>query len=120
MDEERLWVLPLESGVTRLQQVLHVERMPGMIGGGSIFMMLFVALYGQWKALYGIPVGVLWIIIWRVLYQYDPQYFEILIQKEWRDPWPPRLYPAESVLAEEVRAPASSPYRGEAGSWGDA
>ena len=101
-------MLELESGVVRLETMLGVEWMPGMIAAGSTLLMLGLALYGQPKMLYGLWLSGVWYLIAVLMYRRDPQYWEIMWTKEWYDPWPSSLYPAPSVTAPVVALPPSS------------
>ncbi len=112
-------ILPIESGVVRIQQLLGAEREPGFFGVGCLAMMGFIALYGQPKALYGIVGWVLWHAIWVLAFRRDPQYWAIMWRKEWQYPLPSKLYPAPGILAPQVPVEASVPVRGEAGLYGE-
>jgi type IV secretory pathway TrbD component len=97
--------------VLRIQTLCGAERDPAFIGFGCAAMMGFIALYGQLKALYGLPVCVLWHCIWMYAYKIDPQYWQIMWRKFWWYPWPSQLSPAPGVIAREVRIEASVPVR---------
>lgn len=118
-DPDGVNILPIESGVVRIQTVLGAERMPGMIGVGALAMMGFSALSGQWNTLYGVIIWAIWHGIAVLMYRRDPQYWAIMWRKEWQYRLPSVLYPAPGVIAPRVPVEASVPVRGEAGLYGE-
>ena len=119
MEQDGPRILPIESGVTRIEQFMGAERAPAYIGFACLAMMVFLALYGQWNALKGVWVWALWHGICVLMYRRDPQYWAILWDKEWKYPWPVKLYAAPGVCAPAVPIEASCPVRGEAGAYGE-
>ena len=117
--EDGQQILPIEPGVVRIQTVLGAERGPGMIGVCCAAMMGFIALYGQWAALYGLPIWFAWHGIAVLMFRRDPQYWMIMWRKEWQYRLPSVLYPAPGVIAPMVPIEASVPVRGEAGLYGE-
>lgn len=117
MQEDGPRILPLESGVMRIQQMLGCEWIVGMIGVSYAAMLGIIALYGQWAALYGLPLWGIWHGIGVLMYRRDPQYWLILWRKEWGYPLPSYLAPAPGVCAPEMPVEPSVPVRGEAGAY---
>lgn len=119
MEHDGPRILKIESGTVRIQTLLKAERAPAWIGLGCLVLMLYSAIAGQWKALYGIPIWGIYHGILMLMYRYDPQYWEIMWEKEWRNPWPSFLAAAPGVVAKPVAMEPSVPVRGEAGAYGD-
>ena len=82
-------------------------------------MMFFLALYGQWGALKGLWLWAIWHGICVLMYRRDPQFWAILWDKEWSNPWPSKLYAAPGICAVKVPIEASVSVRGEAGVYED-
>lgn len=110
MDAPR--VLPLESGTVRPVLILWAERLPAGLGIWAGMMMIVTAIYGQWEALYGLPLVVLWHGIWVLAAARDPQYCEVLWRQMVTYPWPDRLAAWPGVLAKRVKIEPSVPVRG--------
>ena len=105
-------MLPVESGVVRYCQPFGVERKAAIFGGWCGFMMLAVAWYGTWEALYGWPLVVGWFWLWKFAAKRDPQYAEILWRAWVTRPIPVRLQAAPGALAKRVKIEACVPVRG--------
>jgi type IV secretory pathway TrbD component len=104
--------IAMESGVIRPVLLLGAERLPAGLGIWAGFMMVMTAVYGQWRALYGLPFVVLWHGIWVLAAARDPQYGEVMWRQWIRYSWPPRLHAQPCVLAKRVKCEPSVPVRG--------
>lgn len=110
MDSPRL--LPLERGPVITLHILGAERVPAGLGLWIGGMMVVTAIYGQWQAVYGLPLVFLWHGIWMLAAARDPQYFEVMWRQWVVYPWPDKLYATPGIFAPWVKLEASVPVHG--------
>jgi len=105
-------ILPVEPGVIRPVLILGAERLPAGLGFWVGLMMVVTAVYGQFTAVYGLPLCVAWHLLWVLAARRDPQYAGVMWRQWMVYPWPDRLQAAPGVLAKQVKHEASVPVRG--------